>query len=288
MSIAGGMHKALEAALRLGFDTAAVFVKNQRQWRSTPFRADDLDRWFELLQTSGFGPPVAHATYLINLASPDRKLFTRSRNAFAEELHRCQTLHIPYLVVHPGCATGSAPEQAVRRVARALNQIFDRHPRLETMPLLETTAGQGTALGRSFDELGEIIRLLEEPQRVGVCVDTCHVFAAGYDIRRPTGYEAMISSAKRAVGLKRIRCWHFNDSKHACGSRRDRHEHIGRGHIRRAGFRDVLADRRFQGIPIILETPKGTNDEGEDWDAINLGELRALAAQARLRPAITR
>ena len=279
LSIAGGMHKALEAALRLGFDTVAVFVKNQRQWRSTPFKPKDLDRWFELLATPGFGPPVAHATYLINLASPDRRLFTRSRNAFAEELHRCQTLHIPYLVVHPGSATGSASERAVRRVARALNQIFDRYPRLETMPLLETTAGQGTALGRTFDELGEIIRLLEEPQRVGVCVDTCHVFAAGYDLRRPAGYKAMIASAKRAVGLERVRCWHLNDSKHACGSGRDRHEHIGRGRIGSIGFRNLLADPRFRGVPMILETPKGTNAAGEVWDALNLRRLRSMAAR---------
>ena len=276
MSIAGGMHKALEAALRLGFDTAAVFVKNQRQWRAASFMSDDLERWFELLQTPGFGPPVAHATYLINLASADRKLFTRSRDTFALELRRCQTLHIPYLVVHPGSAVGSSPEKAIQRVARALNQIFERDPEIETMPLLETTAGQGTTLGRTFEELGEIICLVEEPQRIGVCIDTCHVFVAGYDIRRPEGYQAMIELAEREVGLDRIRCWHFNDSKGARGSHLDRHEHIGQGRIGINGFRTVLADPRFHNVPLILETPKGVNHAGREWDAINLRRLRSI------------
>lgn len=279
LSVAGGMHHALLAAVRLRCDAVQVFVKNQRQWRATPFKPDDLAQWEALRATPGFGPPVAHATYLINLASADPRLHARSREAFTEELGRCQQLAIPYLVVHPGSATGSTPDKAIARVAGALNQIFDRHPDLQTMPLLETTAGQGTSLGRSFDELGEIIRRVEEPQRVGVCVDTCHVFAAGYDLRDPGQYGAMIEAAQRAIGLPLIRCWHLNDSRGECGSHLDRHEHIGGGRIGTAGFRNLLADPRFVGVPMILETPKGTDAAGRDWDAINLRRLRAIAAR---------
>ena len=277
LSIAGGVHNAIEKAFELGFDTVQVFVKNQRQWQAAPLKSEDTDRWLELLATPGFGPPVAHATYLINLASPDRRLFVRSRNAFALELRRCQALRIPYLVVHPGSPVGSSAEKGLARVARALNEIFDRDPQLETMVLLETTAGQGTSLGRTFAELGAIIREVQEPERVGVCVDTCHVFAAGYDIRKPDAYGAMIDEAAREVGLARIRCWHFNDCKGRLGAHLDRHEHIGRGNIGSAGFRNVLHDPRFLGVPVILETPKGTNSAGRDWDVVNLGRLRTLA-----------
>lgn len=274
------MHKALGAALRLKLGTVQVFVKNQRRWEAAPFKPDDLTRWHELRGTPGFGPPIAHATYLINLASADEGLYEKSRRAFAEELQRCQTLAIPYLVVHPGAAGEQTPERALGRVAAALNHIFRAHPDLKTRPLLETTAGQGTTLGRSFEELGAIIGALDEPWRVGICIDTCHVFAAGYDLREPDQYEALVTQAKRTVGLKRIRCWHLNDSKGECGSRLDRHEHIGRGRIGPAGFHNVLSDRRFHGIPMILETPKGENEKGRDWDRVNVQRLRTIASRA--------
>ncbi|MCK4341874.1 MAG: deoxyribonuclease IV [Phycisphaerae bacterium] len=281
LSIAGGMHKAIAAALRMRCQTVQVFVKNQRQWRATPFDPDDLERWHTLAATPGFGPPIAHATYLINLASPNRALQARSRTAFAEELQRCQTLKIPYLVIHSGSATDANIDRGLARVAKALNRIFDRQPNLQTVPLLETTAGQGTGLGRSFEELGEILRRIEEPRRVGICIDTCHVFAAGYDIRQPAEYRALIELAEREVGLAQIRCWHLNDSKGECGSHLDRHEHIGRGHIGVAGFRNLLSDPRFLDVPMILETPKGTDAAGRDWDRVNLRRLRTIATQAR-------
>lgn len=273
------MSNAIREALRLKFDTLQVFVKNQRQWRAAPLKPDDLGRWHELLAASNLTPVVAHATYLINLASPDETLYERSRNAFAEELARCQTLAIPYLVVHPGAAGPQPVEQAVARVAAALSRILRDDPGLKTTVLLETTAGQGTTLGRSFTELGEIIDLLDEPERVGVCVDTCHVFAAGYDIRKPEAYREMIAEARQAVGLERIRCWHLNDSKGACGSRVDRHAHIGHGKIGTAGFRNVLGDRRSRGLPMILETPKGENDKGRNWDRVNAQRLRTIATR---------
>lgn len=276
LSIAGGMHHAIEAALRLGLDTVQVFVKNQRQWRASPLRPDDLRRWHELLQTSGFRPPTAHATYLINLASADESLRERSWQAFAEELQRCDQLSIPYLVIHPGAAGEASPESAIERVSDSLNRIFAEHPGIRAMPLLETTAGQGTTLGRSFAELGAILAGLREPRRVGVCVDTCHVFAAGYDIRSKGEYKKMMDEAQRHVGMERIRCWHLNDSRGELGSHLDRHEHIGCGRIGVDGFVNVLHDARFLHVPMILETPKETAEDGRDWDAVNVALLRRL------------
>lgn len=278
LSIAGGVHHALVEARRLRMPAVQVFVKNQRQWRAAPFTADDLARWHAA--RANFAPDalVAHATYLINLASADPALWDRSRAAFADELLRCDALQIPYLVVHPGAALGASPESAIARVAAALNRIFDEHAALRAMPLLETTAGQGTTLGRTFAELGAILAAVAEPGRVGVCIDTCHVFAAGADIRDPAAYAALIAEAERTIGLQRIRCWHLNDSRGQLGSRLDRHEHIGRGEIGDAGFRNVLADPRFFGLPMILETPKGANPAGREWDRVNLARLRRLAA----------
>jgi deoxyribonuclease-4 len=273
------MHKAIAAALNMNLDTVQVFVKNQRQWRARPFQPNELERWHELLGTPGVGPPLAHATYLINLASEDEDLYERSCRAFAEELLRCQTLAIPYLVVHPGAAGTQPRPRALERVAAALNRIFRDHPQVATMPLLETTAGQGTTLGRTFAELGTIIRRLDKPYRVGVCIDTCHVFAAGYDIRKPGHYTAMIAEAQREVGLERIHCWHLNDCKSECGTRLDRHAHIGRGQIGPIGFRNVLADPHFRGIPMIIETPKGQTERGRDWDRVNIQRLRTIAAR---------
>jgi len=287
LSIAGGLHRALQAALRSRFDTLQVFVKNQRQWRMPPLRPDDLERWRELRRGARLEPIVAHATYLINLASEDEQLYARSRAACAQELQRCDVLEIPYLVVHPGAAGAQARPRALARVAAALNRIFARHPDLRVQVLLETTAGQGSTLGSSFDELRAIVSRLEQPARVGICVDTCHVFAAGYDIRRPAGYAALVADAERAIGLERIRCWHLNDSRAACGSRVDRHAHIGHGRIGAAGFRNILADPRFGGLPMIIETPKGTTPAGRDWDRVNVQRLRAIATRARGQAAVS-
>jgi deoxyribonuclease-4 len=276
------MHHALEAALGLGCDVVQVFVKNQRQWQAPILNSADLHRWHALLAASGLRRPIAHATYLVNLAAPSHRLYVRSEALFAQELLRCEQLGIRYLVVHPGSAGGSSPSAGIARVSRAFNRIFAQHPTLRTMPLLETMAGQGTSLGRSFDELAAIIAGVEEPQRVGVCIDTCHVFAAGYDIRRPAGYADMVAQAARTVGLERIRCWHLNDSRCPCGSHVDRHAHIGQGKLGRAAFAHVLGDPRFWGVPMILETPKGQDARGRDYDAVNLRRLRAIAARARL------
>lgn len=276
LSVAGGMHHALRAARRLRCASLQVFVKNQRQWRAPPLVAETVRAWHAELDHGDVYPVVAHASYLINLASADATLWAKSRAAMVDELTRCETLGIPYLVVHPGAAGEQSTDAAVARITDAIDRILKALPDGRTMILLETTAGQGTALGRSFAELGAIIAGVAEPQRVGVCVDTCHVFAAGYEIRDPAAYAAMIREAERQVGLHRIRCWHLNDSKGPLGSHRDRHEHIGRGQIGSAGFRNVLCDRRMAGLPMILETPKGVNERGREWDRVNLQRLRTI------------
>jgi len=285
LSVAGGLHRALLAAQELRCCTVQVFVKNQRQWRESPLDPDDVRRWHALREAPGFGPVVAHATYLINLASPDQALWRRSRDVLARELRRCHELRVRYLVVHPGATTGGPVDDGVTRVARALNWILQRHPSFVTMPLLETTAGQGSSLGRTFAELGEILHRLETRDRVGICIDTCHVFAAGYEIRTPASYESMLREVGETVGLDRVRCWHLNDSKTECGSRVDRHEHIGRGQLGNAAFRHVLADERFTGVPMIIETPKGVDSHGRDWDRVNLQRLRTIATLARKQSA---
>ncbi|MEW6253112.1 MAG: deoxyribonuclease IV [Planctomycetota bacterium] len=286
LSIAGGVHHALEAAFALRCPTVQIFVKNQRQWRAAPFDPLDVARWHVLRQRPGFGPVVAHATYLINLAAESAALYEQSRAAFTEELLRCRTLAISYLVVHPGSAGELSRNVACARVAETLDRCFERYDAAESglepapvMPLLELTAGQGRALGSRFDELAEIIGRVRDPRRVGVCIDSCHAFSAGWDIRRPEVYGEMIAEAAGSVGLERVRCWHLNDSKTECGSRVDRHEHIGRGRIGMAGFRQILGDPRFRGVPMILETPKEADAAGRDMDRVNLRRVRALAAR---------
>lgn len=281
LSIAGGVANALREARRLRCDTVQVFVKNQRQWQAPPLKPQDVADWHALRDSGAIEPVVAHATYLINLASADPALRRKSRQALADELTRCDLLAIPYLVVHPGAAGEQPRTRALERVAASIDAIYGSRPALRAVLLLEITAGQGTSLGRTFEELAEIIARLAEPQRVGVCIDTCHAFAAGYDLTREAGYAAMIEAVRATVGLERIRCWHFNDSLHPLGSRRDRHAHIGHGHIGTAGFRNVLADPRFCGLPMILETPKGTDERGREWDKRNLERLRRIAGRVR-------
>jgi len=276
LSIAGGVHCALIQARKLRCDAVQIFVKNQRQWEASPLRAADIERWHELRQKWRFGPTIAHASYLINLAAPRRALALRSRRALANELLRCDVLAIPYLVVHPGSTAGRPRREAVVRVADSLNAVFARYPRLSTQLLLETTAGQGTALGATPEELAEIVARVEAAERVGVCADTCHVFVAGYDLRTVEGYCEWVELCARTVGLARVRCWHLNDSRHECGTRVDRHAHIGDGCLGRAAFAHLLGDPRFLHVPMILETPKGTDRRGQDMDRVNLRRLREI------------
>jgi len=276
MSIGGGIWKALERGKELGCDTVQIFTKNARSWRAKPLSQEEVALFRRTQQSTGIEPVVAHDTYLINLASPKDDLYEKSIEALQTELERAQALGIPYMVMHPGAHMGSGEEEGLYRIARALNLIHQRAPDLKVMVLLETTAGQETNLGWRFEHLARIIEMLEEDWRVGVCFDTCHVFAAGYDICSDDGYRRTFEEFDEVIGLERLKVIHLNDSKAPCGSRIDRHEHIGRGKIGLEAFRRLLTDDRFAEVPFIIETPKGQSPQGEDWDRVNLRLLRSL------------
>jgi len=276
LSIAGGLHHALLAAGRYGFGTVAVFVRNQRQWHVPPLPASAVAEFRRVRRRLGIGPVVAHGSYLVNLAGDD-EVRGKSVAATLADLERCGLLGIEYLVLHPGSRADA--DEGVRRIADALNEVLAacrfRRPRL----LLETTAGAGHSIGGSFEQLAAILARLRRPRRVGVCLDTCHVFAAGYDLRTPRAYRRTLARFDRLIGLDRLGAIHLNDSLRGLGSRLDRHEHIGRGRIGRAGFAQFVRDRRLADVPMILETPKGLDDRGRDWDAVNAAVLRRLAGQ---------
>lgn len=277
MSISGGLDRAFGHGLRAGCDCLQIFTKNQQQWRSRPLADDEIARFKAAQQQSGIAPVLAHDSYLINLGSPDDEQWERSIAAFADELERCAALGVPYLVTHPGAHMGSGEEAGLQRVARALGRLLDAGTGAPTVVLLETTAGQGTSLGHRFEHLARLLELVRHDERLGVCVDTCHVLAAGYDFRTPESYAATFDAFDRLVGLGRIRAFHLNDSKKDLGSRVDRHTHIGEGFVGLEGFRPIVNDPRFADLPMILETPKG-DDLAEDIE--NLARLRALAAPA--------
>ncbi len=276
MSVAGGLHKAVEAARAHGCATVQIFTKNASQWAARDLAADEVKTFRRALRASGLRGATAHDSYLINLASPDPALFRRSVEAFVVELRRAETLGLSYLVTHPGAHVDSGEEAGLERVARALDEAHARCPGFRVKVLLETTAGQGSTLGHRFEHLARILALTAEADRVGVCFDTCHVFAAGYALAPEAEYRATMRAFDRAVGLKRLRVFHVNDSLKPLGSRVDRHAHIGRGCLGTEPFRLLVNDRRFRNRPMILETPK---EDGpvKDMDAVNLGTLRGLA-----------
>jgi len=292
-SIAGGHHKAVERASARGFDCVQLFTGNPRSLgtprveqprgkrsKRNPLHAasisDEQAAMFRrALDEYSISHPLAHDSYLINLASPDSELWEKSILAFVEELHRAEILGIPYVVTHPGCSTEGTPRAGIRKIIRALNRILRTTRGMAAQCLLETTAGQGTSLGWRFEHLAAILDGVREPERLGVCLDTCHVFAAGYALDPPQQYEETLGSFDELVGLSCIKTIHLNDSARPLGSRVDRHSHIGRGQIGLEAFRRLLSDRRLETVPVYLETPKGEED-GVDFDIINLNTLRQL------------
>lgn len=275
LSIAGGYYKAAEAAGRLGMECVQIFTKNNNQWRAKPLTDDDVQRFQAAVAEAGLCRPCAHASYLINLASPDDDLWRRSIEAFVVELQRAAALGLAGVVVHPGSFVESSEEAGLKRVVTALDEIAQGTADCPAEIWLETTAGQGTNLGWRFEQLQYLIEHAADPGRLGVCVDTCHIFAAGYPLGTPDEYEETIRQLAATVGLDRVRAWHLNDSKKPLGSRVDRHEHIGEGCLGLEPFRHLLADPRFAELPMYMETPKGERD-GQDLDAINLATLRGL------------
>ena len=275
MSIAGGYYKSVDAAAEAGCDCVQLFTKNNNQWRAKPITDEDVDLFQKRLQEKGIRHPLSHASYLINLASPKDELWQKSIDSLIVEVERADYLGIPYVVFHPGSFTTTDEETGLQRIIAALNQVHEQTSDLDSFPLLENTAGQGSNLGWDFKHLGEIIRGVDDPDRLGVCIDTCHAFAAGYEMDTEKNYEATINKMKSGFGIRRIRAFHLNDSKKPFGSRVDRHQHIGEGEMGIEPFRLLLNDKRFAKIPMYLETEKGDRD-GEDFDMMNLRVLRSL------------
>lgn len=285
-----GAHMSIEKSHALAIDRAAafemtalqIFTKNASRWAAKPIEPAAAETFRERLAGSDIGFTVAHDSYLINMASPDDALWDKSLNAFQDEMARCAQLGVPYLVTHPGAHMGTGVDAGISRVAEGLNRLFDEDPANPTVVLLETTAGQGTTLGRTFEELAGIIDQVENKDRVAVCLDTCHVFAAGYDLRTPETYEATIQAFDDIIGLDRLITFHLNDSKKGLGLRTDRHAHIGEGELGLDAFRLLLTDPRFAETPGVLETPK---DDDELGDQRNMRTLRDLAQIAATAPA---
>jgi deoxyribonuclease-4 len=274
-SIAGGYYKAVEAAAGFGMDVVQLFTKNNNQWKAKPITPAEIDEFRAALAVSGVQHPCAHTSYLINLASPDDVLWQKSLEAFTIELERAEALGLLGLVMHPGSCVTCTEDEGLARVIAALDKAHQSTRGFRTLTLLETTAGQGTNLGHRFEHLARIADNVAAPERVAVCVDTCHIFAAGYPITTKTEYAATMDEFDDVVGLERIRAFHLNDSLRELGSRVDRHAKIGAGKLGLAPFRHLLNDSRFSSIPMYLETPKG-EENGTSLDAINLRTLRRL------------
>jgi deoxyribonuclease-4 len=275
-SIAGGYYKAVEIAHRVGCNCVQIFTKNNNQWRAKELTDDDVDRFRTALADLKITHPISHDSYLINLASPDKELWKKSIDAFVVELLRADRLGIPYVVTHPGAFTTSSEAAGIKAVSRALNEVHKQTRGIQAKCLLENTAGQGSCLGHRFEQLAAIWDGVKDSDRVGgVCIDTCHTFAAGYPLGTEKEYKATMRALDQTVGLKLVRAFHLNDSAKPFGSRVDRHAGIGRGHMGKEPFRLLMNDSRFKKIPMYLETPKG-EEKGKDLDTINLKVLRKL------------
>lgn len=275
MSIAGGLPQAFLRGKEIGCSVIQLFVKNQVQWVGKPLGEEEIAEFKRLQEETGIATAFAHGTYLVNLASPVEGVWKRSVGATRDELERCEALGLPYLVLHPGSHKGEGLIFGIDRIARALDQLHADLPGYRVQVLLENTAGQGNVVGSRFEEIRAILDRVKASERLGVCLDTCHLFAAGYDIRTEEGYAGTMGAFHRAVGFDRLRAFHLNDAKRERGSGVDRHAHIGEGQIGLEAFRCLVNDVRFDGLPMLLETPKE-----DDMDRKNLAILRGLKRKA--------
>ncbi len=286
MSVAGGVSKAVERALVHGCEALQIFSKNASQWKGKPLDPAEVGAFRRRLDETGIHPVVSHASYLINLATTFPLLREQSIAALVDEIHRAEMLGLLGVVIHPGTCTAGSEEDALRLIAEAIRSAFRVRPRARPMVLLEHTAGQGRTVGHRFEHLAAILEHLDGSPRVGVCLDTCHLVAAGYDIVSAEGYAQTFATLDRLVGLERVRAFHGNDSKKPCGSRVDRHEHIGKGCLGLAPFRRLLHDARFAHLPLLIETEKAARSERpgaivtDPFDVRNLGTLRRLRGAA--------
>jgi deoxyribonuclease IV len=288
MSVAGGVSRAVERALLHGCEALQIFAKNASQWRGKPLDPAEVRLFRRRIDETGITPVVSHASYLINLATTFPVLREQSIAAFVDELDRAHALGLLGVVIHPGTCTAGTDADALRLIAEAIREAFAARPRRKTMVLLEHTAGQGRTLAYRFDHLAAIIEHLNGSPRIGVCLDTCHLVASGYDIVTESGYRDTFKQFDRLVGIDRLKVFHGNDSKKPCGSRVDRHEHVGQGCLGEEPFRRILHDRRFAGLPILIETEKSWGSEkagalvADPLDVKNLETLRRLRG-ARVR-----
>jgi deoxyribonuclease-4 len=282
MSVAGGVSKAVDRALIHGCESLQIFSKNANRWIASPLDPAEVIRFRRRIEETGIRPVVSHASYLINLATTFDGLRQQSIAAFVDELDRAEMLGLLGVVIHPGTCTAGTEDEGLGLIADGIRQAFKARPRRKAMVILEHTAGQGRTLGYRFEHLAAIIRHLKGSTRIGVCLDTCHLVASGYDIVSEAGYRQTFDAFERIVGLERLKVFHGNDSKRPCGSRVDRHEHIGLGCLGEAPFRRILHDRRFAGLPILIETEKSPGGEtrgaieADPLDTMNLATLRRL------------
>lgn len=272
VSVAGGLAQAFTRARALDCDSFQIFVKSPHSWASRPLAEVEVTQFHDEANRSGIGP-VAHSAYLINLAASDPLTLARSRTALADELKRCTRLGIPGLVLHPGAHVGTGEAVGLARIAASLDAVWAEHPAVTTQVWLENTAGQGSVLGYRLEQLASIIAAVSEPTRLGVCLDICHAFAAGYPLHDADGYAAFWDEVERRLGLDRVACLHLNDSQQPLGSRKDRHANLGAGLVGMACFERLLHDQRLAAIPMLLETPLGSDGQGHARD---LTLLRAL------------
>jgi deoxyribonuclease-4 len=278
MSIAGGLHQALERGRAVGCGAVQIFLKNQRQWAAKPLEAEEIRLFRAARRHTGIRRVFAHSSYLINLASPHPSAWAQAVTAFTDELERAEALGLSCVVIHPGSHLGAGLEAGLRRVIAALDETLARTSGYRIKVALENTAGGGNSVGRTFAELATLIDGAARPERIGVCVDTCHLFAAGYDVRTEAGYGRAMTECESAVGRRRVLAFHLNDARAPLGSGLDRHEHIGRGFLGLAPFRFLLNDRRFARVPKVLETPKKPEPTA---DLHNLAVLRRLRLRRR-------
>ena len=281
MSVAGGLPRAVERAVVHRCDALQIFAKNANQWRGREIPRAEIREFRARVRTAGIGPVVSHASYLINLASTNATLRQQSLVAMGDEIDRAEALGLLGVVLHPGAYTVGSEAEGLTLIAGALLDLLRARKRGKTMVLLENTAGQGTTLGATFEQLASVIAKMNGHRRVGVCLDTCHLLASGYDLCSPEGYATTFTQFSRLVGFERLKAFHLNDSRRPLGSRVDRHEHIGQGHLGLEPFRRIVNDRRFRDVPMLLETPKGEGKASgpitiDPLDEQNLNTLRRL------------
>jgi deoxyribonuclease IV len=255
VSVSGGLHEAFRRAEEFECESIQIFTKSQLQWKAKPLEPEDIEKWLDAWEAAGWPPCFVHDSYLINLCSPDEELRTKSVGGLVDEVERAALLAIPWVNTHPGSHKGAGEQIGLDNCVKSVKEVLARTEDCGTGILLETTAGQGNDLGAKFEQLADILERVNQPERMGVCVDTCHIFAGGYDLKSAEGYERTWREFERIVGLGQLRAFHLNDSKFPLGARRDRHAPIGKGEIGAAGFRMLARDARFAGLPAATELP---------------------------------